>query len=85
MSLPYECCQLGWCYNPSMALLYAPGIGELVVILLIVLVIVGGKNVPQLMRGLGQGVREYKKAVSDDDGKVQPAAPTDKESAEKKA
>lgn len=46
-----------------MALLWMPGAGELTIILLIVLVLFGATKVPQLMRGLGQGVREFKHAV----------------------
>lgn len=38
---------------------------EIIIILLIVLVLFGGKKIPELMRGLGKGVREYKKAVND--------------------
>jgi sec-independent protein translocase protein TatA len=63
-----------------MALLWTPGAGELIVILLIVLVLFGANKVPQLMRGMGQGVREFKKAVSDDEppAKEQDAAQADK-------
>lgn len=37
---------------------------EIIIILLIVLVLFGGKKIPELMRGLGKGVREYKKAMN---------------------
>lgn len=37
---------------------------EILVILLVVLVLFGGKKIPELMRGLGKGVKEYKKAVN---------------------
>jgi len=37
---------------------------EILIILLIVLVLFGGRKIPELMRGLGKGVREYKKAVN---------------------
>ena len=37
---------------------------EILVILLIVLIFFGGKKIPDLMKGLGKGMREYKKAVS---------------------
>ncbi len=47
-------------------LLFA-GIGgsELLVILLVVLLIFGGKKIPELMRGLGRGVKEYKNAINE--------------------
>ncbi len=38
---------------------------EIIIILLIVLVLFGGKKIPELMRGLGKGVKEYKNAVND--------------------
>lgn len=37
---------------------------EILIILLIVLVLFGGKKIPELMKGLGKGVREYKDAVN---------------------
>ena len=37
---------------------------EILVILLIVLILFGGKKIPELMRGMGKGMREYKKAVN---------------------
>lgn len=44
-----------------------PGMGEWVVILIIVLVLFGGSRIPDLAKSLGQGIREFKKAVKDDD------------------
>lgn len=37
---------------------------EIIVILLIVLILFGGKKIPELMKGLGKGVKEYKKAMN---------------------
>lgn len=37
---------------------------EILIILLIVLVLFGGKKIPELMRGLGKGVKEYKNAMN---------------------
>lgn len=34
------------------------------IILLVVLVLFGGRKIPELMRGLGKGVKEYKNAVN---------------------
>ncbi len=41
------------------------GTQELVVILLIVLVLFGGKKIPELMRSLGQGLHEFRKSSSE--------------------
>ena len=38
------------------------GPGELVAIVLVVLLLFGGKKIPELMKGLGQGIREFNKA-----------------------
>ncbi len=48
------------------------GMGELLVILLIVLLLFGGSKIPSLMKGLGQGVSEFKKGMREGD---QPATP----------
>ena len=39
---------------------------ELLIVLLIVLVLFGGTRLPSLARGLGQAIREFKKASSED-------------------
>ena len=40
---------------------------ELLIILLIILVLFGGKQVPKLARGIGESVRELKRSVSGTD------------------
>ena len=40
---------------------------ELLIVLLIVLVLFGGTRLPSLAKGLGQAVREFKKASSEDE------------------
>lgn len=44
-----------------------PGMGEWVVILVIVLILFGGSRIPDLAKSLGQGIREFKKSMKDDD------------------
>ena len=39
---------------------------ELILILLVVLLLFGGRKIPELMRGLGGGVKEFKDAVNKD-------------------
>lgn len=41
------------------------GTGEVIVIALIVLLLFGGKKIPELMRGLGKGVRNFKDGMND--------------------
>lgn len=38
------------------------GFNEILIILIIVLLLFGGKKIPELMRGLGKGVREFNDA-----------------------
>ncbi|NLB25627.1 MAG: twin-arginine translocase TatA/TatE family subunit [Bacteroidales bacterium] len=40
---------------------------EIIIILIIVLLLFGGKKIPELMKGLGKGMREFKKATKEDD------------------
>lgn len=42
------------------------GIGEWVMIIMAVLLLFGGKKIPELMKGLGSGLKEFKKAAKDD-------------------
>ena len=61
------------------------GTGELLVILLVVLVLFGGKKLPELARSIGLGIREFKKAchgLEDDD--IFEKHNVDKKRAEKK-
>jgi len=47
--------------NPQL-LLSMPSGGEWVTILLVVVVLFGGKKIPELARGLGKGIREFNDA-----------------------
>ncbi len=40
---------------------------EIIIILIIVLLLFGGRKIPELMKGLGKGMREFKKATKEDD------------------
>ena len=44
----------------------AIGVWQIVVIVLLVLLLFGGRKIPELMRGVGQGMKEFKKATSED-------------------
>lgn len=43
------------------------GVWQGVIIAVVVLLIFGGKKIPELMRGLGSGLKEFKDASGDDD------------------
>lgn len=42
-----------------------PGGGELILILVVVLLLFGGRKIPELMRGLGKGIKEFNDAKTD--------------------
>lgn len=42
------------------------GLTEILVILAVVLLLFGGKKIPELMKGLGSGIKEFKNAAKDD-------------------
>lgn len=52
---------------------------ELLIILLIILILFGGAKLPSLARGLGQSIKEFKKAARDDE----PEKPADSKTADK--
>jgi sec-independent protein translocase protein TatA len=43
---------------------------EIILIIAVVLLLFGGRKIPELMRGLGQGMREFKKASRGGDEEV---------------
>lgn len=43
------------------------GIWEIILIVLVILLIFGGKKIPELMRGIGKGVNNFKKGVKGKD------------------
>jgi sec-independent protein translocase protein TatA len=48
--------------NPMLAIFNLGG-GEIILILAIVLILFGAKKLPELAKGLGQGIKEFKKAT----------------------
>lgn len=44
------------------------GAPEILIILAVVLLLFGGKKIPELMRGLGKGIKEFKEGKDGTDG-----------------
>ncbi|MBQ6238353.1 MAG: twin-arginine translocase TatA/TatE family subunit [Bacteroidales bacterium] len=61
------------------------GAAEIGLIVLAVLILFGGKKIPELMRGLGKGVKEYKNAVNSVEDEIKSAANSDDEKKDDKA
>ncbi len=53
------------CYIAIMIFLIGLGINELLIVAMIVLLLFGGRKLPELMKGLGKGIREFNNAKSD--------------------
>lgn len=48
-------------------MLAVPGIWSVALIAIVILLLFGGKKIPELMKGFGSGIKEFKKGISDDD------------------
>ena len=48
-------------------LLGVPGPWQIVLVVVLVLLLFGGRKIPELMRGLGGGIKEFKDAVKEDE------------------
>ena len=42
------------------------GSQEIIIIAVIILLLFGGRKIPELMKGLGSGIKEFKKATKDE-------------------
>ncbi len=40
---------------------------QIIIIVVVILLLFGGRKIPELMRGLGSGIKEFKNASKDDD------------------
>jgi len=49
-----------------------PGGGQIVIIVIVILLLFGGRKIPELMRGLGSGIKEFKNASKEEtDDKIE--------------
>ncbi len=56
------------------------GTTEVIVIFVVILLLFGGKKIPELMNGLGKGVRSFKKGMNEIEEEINtPPAPDNKE------
>ena len=50
----------------------AIGAPQIILIVVVVLLLFGGKKIPELMRGLGSGIKEFKDASKEDEKEKEP-------------
>ena len=69
----------------SKLLIFNLGTGEIILIALVILLLFGGRKIPELMRGLGKGVKSFKQGVNEVEADIKEAVdeadkkPADKE------
>jgi len=64
--------------------MFGLGWQELLLILIVLLILFGGKRLPELARGLGSGIREFKKALKEEETTSQDEKPKEIESKSEK-
>ncbi len=60
-----------------------PGVWQIVLIVIAILLLFGGKKIPELMKGLGQGMKEFKNATKDTDKEDEIESTKDEKTSEK--
>ena len=53
------------------------GAPQIILIVIVILLLFGGRKIPELMRGLGSGIKEFKDASKDDDDAKDKKIPED--------
>jgi sec-independent protein translocase protein TatA len=48
-----------------------------IIVLVIVLILFGGQRIPEIMKGFGSGLKEFKKGLREDDEDLKPSAKTE--------
>jgi len=51
----------------ALIILGIPGVWQIVILVLVILLLFGGKKIPELMRGIGLGMKEFKNATGEDE------------------
>ena len=54
------------CYGINYSIMGRLGVTEILLIVGVLLLLFGGKKIPELMKGLGSGIKEFKNAAKED-------------------
>lgn len=60
------------------------GVGEIILIVLVILVLFGAKKIPDLAQGIGKGIKEFKKAIKNVEDDVKSEADVNKSETKQK-
>ena len=61
----------------SILLLFNLGTVEIIVIVLVILLLFGGKKIPELMKGVGKGVKSFKQGLNEVEDEIKKASDDD--------
>ena len=61
----------------SILLLFNLGTGEIIVIVLVILLLFGGKKIPELMKGVGKGVKSFEQGLNEVEDEIKKASDDD--------
>lgn len=61
--------------------MYIPGQWEIIIVVFGILVLFGGKKIPEMMKGIGTGIKEFKKGVREENSETK-TIPDDEKKAE---
>ncbi len=59
------------------------GTGEIIIIVFVILLLFGGKKIPELMKGIGKGVRSFKKGMNEIEDEINKPIEEDKKEEKK--
>ena len=54
------------------------GTGEIIIIVFVILLLFGGKKIPELMKGIGKGVRSFRKGMNEIEDEINKPVEEDK-------
>lgn len=61
----------------TILLFWMPGWGEMLIIMLFILIFFGAKKIPEIARGMGKGIREFKNATKEIKNEIDEGAKED--------
>ncbi len=70
--------------NSILLLFGTLGAGEIIIIALVILLLFGGRKIPELMKGLGKGVKSFKQGMNEVEDEIKKSVDEEPKKEEKK-